>query len=198
MNWTAIIDLTTNWLSFCRFSIRFRVVLDIDQLLRFYWWLLQLNVHKYRFMVIKHTHPKNENVVSNNTGAWTTTWMTCPTRCEIVALIIVNSVEKADRAQLDELDALVCNMQIQKRMDTDFFCVSLEQPLRYYDEGECECNDGRERKDLVQYKLWFICDRIETIISVCDRSFWFGWGESRFCHVYTDFSLSVSDLYQLK
>lgn len=55
--------------------------------------------------------------------------MTCPTRCEIVALIIVNSVEKADRAQLDELDALVCNMQIQKRMDTDFFRVSLEQPL---------------------------------------------------------------------
>lgn len=47
--------------------------------------------------------------------------MTCPTRCEIVALIIVNSVERADRAQLDELDALVCNMQIQKRMDTDFF-----------------------------------------------------------------------------
>lgn len=125
MNWTAIIDLTTNWLSFGRFSIRFRVVLDIDQLLRFYWWLLQLNVHKYRFMVIKHTHPKNENVVSNNTGEWTTTWMTCPTRCEIVALIIVNSVEKADRAQLDELDALVCNMQIQKRMDNDFFlCFS--------------------------------------------------------------------------
>lgn len=55
--------------------------------------------------------------------------MTCPTRCEIVALIIVNSVEKADRAQLDELDALFCNMQIQKRMDTDFFRVSLEQPL---------------------------------------------------------------------